>query len=180
MAVDTRLFRSVMGRFATGVTVVTTCKGTEHHGITVNAFSSVSLDPPLVLICIDRSSHVHDILIESGIFAVNFLAEDQENLSNCFAGHSEHRYRDFCGATFHSAATGAPVLDGTLGYVDCRVVDVFPGGDHSIVVGKVEALETGPNEDPLLYYRSSYVHQDERTAKTTKPVQPAAQAESVR
>lgn len=180
MAVDTHLFRAVMSRFATGVTVVTTCKGADRHGITVNAFTSVSLDPPLVLVCIDRSSHVHDILIESGIFAVNMLSEDQRHLSECFAGHSESRYRDFCGATFHTAATGAPVLDGTLGYVDCRVVDVFPGGDHSIVVGSVEALETGTNDDPLLYYRSRYLQQSEQAHKDTEPAQPAAQAESVR
>lgn len=180
MTVDTHLFRAVMGRFATGVTVVTTCKGAEHHGITVNAFASVSLDPPLVLICIDRSSHVHDILIESGIFAVNFLAEHQQHLSDCFAGQSEYRYHDFCGATFHTAATGAPVLDDTLGYVDCRVVDVFPGGDHSIIVGRVEALNTSENDDPLLYFRSRYIHQHEQQAPSTKAAQPAAQAEGVR
>lgn len=169
-----------MSRFATGVTVVTTCKGNERHGITVNAFASLSLDPPLVLICIDRSSHVHDVLTESGIFAVNFLAEDQQHLSNCFAGHSEYRYHDFCGATFHTATTGAPVLDGTLGYVDCRIVDVFPGGDHSIIVGRVEALDTGGNDDPLLYYRSRYIHQGEQPATSAEPAQPAAQAEGVR
>lgn len=180
MAVDTHLFRAVMGRFATGVTIVTTCKGADRHGITVNAFTSVSLDPPLVLICIDRSSHVHDILIESGIFAVNFLTEGQRHLSECFSGHSESRYRDFCGATFHTATTGAPVLDGTLGYVDCRVVDVFPGGDHSIVVGRVEALDTGANDDPLLYYRSRYLHQSGPASKTAEPAHPATPAESVR
>jgi flavin reductase (DIM6/NTAB) family NADH-FMN oxidoreductase RutF len=180
MAVDTNQFRAVMGRFATGVTVVTTCKGTERHGITVNAFTSVSLDPPLVLICIDRTSHVHDILIESGVFAVNILAEEQQHLSDCFAGHSEYRFRDFCGATFHTATTGAPVLDGTLGYVDCRVVDVFPGGDHSIIVGRVETLDTGASDDPLLYYRSRYVHPGEQLATAGEPAEPAARAERVR
>ena len=177
MTVDTELFRAVMGRFATGVTVVTTSKGAERYGITVNAFCSVSLDPPLVLICIDRTSQVHDIVIESGIFAVNFLAEDQEHLSNCFAGHSEYRYREFCGATFHSGATGAPLLDGTLGYVDCRIADVYPAGDHSIIVGSVEALGTSVEDDPLLYYRSRYIHPDERASE---PVQPAVQAEGMR
>lgn len=177
MAVDTHQFRSVMSRFATGVTVVTTRKGTECHGITVNAFASVSLDPPLVLVCIDRSSYLHDILLESGVFAVNLLAEDQRHLSECFAGHSESRFRDFCGATFHTAATGAPVLDGTLGYVDCRIVGVYPGGDHSIIVGHVETLGIGTGDDPLLYYRSRYIHQGEQPAP---PTQPAAQAEGVR
>lgn len=180
MAVDTHLFRSVMSRFATGVTVVTTCKGTERHGITVNAFASVSLEPPLVLICIDRTSQVHDVLLESGIFAVNLLAEDQQHLSSCFAGHSEYRHREFCGATFHTAATGAPVLDGTLGYVDCRIVGVYPGGDHSIIVGNVESLGTGTDDNPLLYYRSRYIHQGEPRAKSIESAQPAARAEGVR
>lgn len=180
MAVDTNLFRAVMSRFATGVTVVTTCKGTERHGITVNAFTSVSLDPPLVLICIDRTSHVHDILIESGVFAVNILAEEQQHLSDCFAGHSEYRFRDFCGATFHTDITGAPVLDGTLGHVDCRVVDVFPGGDHSIIVGRVEALDSGESDDPLLYYRSRYVQPGEHLTTAGEPAEPAARAERVR
>ncbi len=180
MAVDTRLFRSVMSRFATGVTIVTTCKGTERHGITVNAFASVSLDPPLVLICIDRSSYLHDILLESGIFAVNLLAEDQGYLSECFASHSEDRYHRFCGATFHTAATGAPVLDGTLGYVDCRIVGVYPGGDHSIIVGSVETLGTGTDDDPLLYYRSRYIRQGKQPDQPANPAQPAAKAEGVR
>jgi len=145
-----------MGRFATGVTVVTTCQGTRRAGITVNAFASVSLEPPLVLVCIDRSSHVHDFLLESGMFAVNFLTEEQTDLSTCFAGNTDYRYTGFCGATSHTEATGAPVLDESLGFVDCRIVDVFPAGDHSIVVGHVEALGGGTGE-PLLYYRSRYL-----------------------
>ena len=157
MPVDPNDFRAVMGRFATGVTVVTTCQGTLRAGITVNAFSSVSLDPPLVLICIDRSSHVHNVLLESGIFAVNILTQEQAELSSCFAGNSDYRYTSFCGASSHVEATGAPVLDESLGFVDCHIVDVFPGGDHSIIVGRVEALG-GTSGEPLLYYRSHYLN----------------------
>ncbi|MGH2514830.1 MAG: flavin reductase family protein [Ktedonobacterales bacterium] len=162
MPVDPSAFRAVLGRFATGVTVVTTCQGTRRAGITVNAFTSVSLDPPLVLVCIDRSSHVHDVLLESGIFAVNILSHDQMELSSCFAGTTDFRYNEFCGATSHTEATGAPVLDESLGFVDCRIVDVYPGGDHSILVGQVEALG-GAAGEPLLYYRSHYLDSPERT-----------------
>lgn len=156
MPVDPTAFRAVMGRFATGVTVVTTCQGTRRAGITVNAFASVSLDPPLVLICIDRTSHVHDFLLESGMFAVNILSQDQSELSSCFASNTDYRYSSFCGATSHTEGTGAPVLDVSLGFVDCRIVDVFPGGDHSIIIGRVEALGGGKG-DPLLFYRSHYL-----------------------
>lgn len=147
-------FRAVMGRFATGVTIVTTCDGEHRLGITVNAFSSVSLDPPLILVCIETTSYLHQVMLRNGYFAVNILREDQQELSRCFAGHSEAR-RNFCDAPSHTAVTGAPVLDQSLGWIDCRIVDVFPGGDHSIVVGHVEALGASEGR-PLLYHRGKY------------------------
>jgi flavin reductase (DIM6/NTAB) family NADH-FMN oxidoreductase RutF len=158
MTVDSNAFRAVMGRFATGVTVVTSCDGPQRYGITVNAFCSVSLEPPLVLVCIDLTSKVHQILRDTGIFAVNFLKEGQADLSACFASQSEERFQHFCSAASHVAATGAPILDGALGFVDCRVVNVFPGGDHDIFVGHAEALG-GTEDRPLLYYRSRYYSQ---------------------
>ncbi len=154
--VDSTTFRAVMARFATGVSVVTTCDGPKRFGITVNAFCSVSLNPPLVLVCIDRTSMVHQILRDTGIFAVNFLREDQAQLSDCFAGRSEERFERFCGAKSHAEATGAPVLDASLAFVDCRVVNVFPGGDHDIFIGQVQALGSSDGQ-PLLYYRSQYI-----------------------
>src|SRR5215469_9819151 len=162
MAIDIATFRAVMSRFATGVTVVTTCAGAERLGITVNAFCSVSLDPPLVLICVEQGSQVHDALIASGVFAVNFLSTDQENLSVCFAGHSEERFSNFCGVTSHTIATGAPIFDDSLGFVDCRIVATYPGGDHTIILGQVEAQEAYDGE-PLLYYRSHYLNSEEKT-----------------
>jgi flavin reductase (DIM6/NTAB) family NADH-FMN oxidoreductase RutF len=162
MAIDIATFRTVMSRFATGVTVVTTCTGTERLGITINAFCSVSLDPPLVLICVEHGSQVHDALIESGVFAVNFLSRDQESLSVCFAGHSEERFSSFCGVTSHTIATGAPIFDDSLGFVDCRIVATYPGGDHTIILGQVEAQEAYDGE-PLLYYRSHYLAAQEKT-----------------
>jgi flavin reductase (DIM6/NTAB) family NADH-FMN oxidoreductase RutF len=155
MTVDSSAFRAVMGRFATGVSVVTSCDGPQRYGITVNAFCSVSLEPPLVLVCIDLTSKVHQIMRETGVFAVNFLKEDQADLSACFASQTEERFQRFCSAASHVATTGAPILDEALGFVDCRVVNVFPGGDHAIFVGQVEALG-GTEDHPLLYYRSRY------------------------
>lgn len=154
--IDSATFRAVMGRFATGVTVVTTCNGPQRYGITVNAFCSVSLDPPLVLVCIERTSMVRDILARSGFFAVNLLSEAQQDLSTCFASNTDERHLNFCHADSHVEATGAPVLDDTLGYVDCRVVNIFPGGDHDIFIGQVEALGASGDSRPLLYYRSRY------------------------
>ena len=90
-------FKAVMGRFATGVTVVTTALGSQRAGITVNAFCSVSLDPPLVLVCIERTAHIHDLLIEAGVFAVNLLAEGQDEVARCFAVSSDRRNTEFCG-----------------------------------------------------------------------------------
>jgi flavin reductase (DIM6/NTAB) family NADH-FMN oxidoreductase RutF len=155
MGVISEEFRAVMGRFATGVTVVTTCDGIRPAGMTVNAFASVSLDPPLVLVCVERTTYIHDLLVRNGYFAVNILSDEQSEVSDCFAGRSEYRYSDFCGVGSHVAATGAPVFDEALGFVDCRIVNVFPGGDHSIFIGHVEALG-GDEQRPLLYYRGTY------------------------
>jgi flavin reductase (DIM6/NTAB) family NADH-FMN oxidoreductase RutF len=155
--VDSSVFRTVMSRFATGVTVATTYLGGRRLGITVNAFASASLDPPLVLICLEKASHVHDAFVESGIFAVNFLTSEQEELSACFAGNSECRFDEFCRAASHTEATGAPVLDESLGFVDCRIEHVYDGGDHDILLGRVVALGHSQGK-PLLYYRSQYVH----------------------
>lgn len=150
-----RDFKTVLGRFATGVTVVTTRLGALRAGITVNAFASLSLDPPLVLICIDHTSRAHDLLIQAGIFAVNFLTDQQEDVARCFASPGEQRWENYCDCATHSVATGAPVFDESLGFVDCHLLDVFPGGDHSILVGRVEALGASEGQ-PLIYYRAQY------------------------
>jgi len=157
MSFDPSSFRRTMSHFTTGVTVVTTAKAGKRYGITVNAFASVSLDPPLVLICIDRSSRVHDVLIEQGYFAVNFLSREQQDLAICFASNTAERHESFCNAASRIAQTGAPVLDATVGYVDCTVEDVYPGGDHSIILGRVQALDHCEGE-PLIYFRSRYIN----------------------
>lgn len=140
MALDTDFFRKVMGQFATGVTIATTRAQAGIAGLTVNSFTSVSLHPLLILICVDLRSQALPFMRESGIFAVNILAQDQEALSNCFASSVDERYTHFCHASYNVAATGAPILTGTMGFIDTRVTAEYPGGDHVILLGKVEAM----------------------------------------
>lgn len=140
MALTTDFFRKVMGQFATGVTIATTRSQAGIAGLTVNSFTSVSLDPLLVLICVDARSQALPFFRAGGVFAVNILAQEQEALSNCFATSSDERYTHFCHANHSSAATGAPILDGIMGFVDARITAEHPGGDHVIFLGQVEAM----------------------------------------
>lgn len=158
---DAAAFRRVLGHFASGVAVVTTCQEQRRAGITVNAFCSVSLDPALVLVCIEHHNYAHDLVKATGIFAVNILASDQADVSRCFASPSAEKFDRFCGITTHEVATGAPVFDHCVAFVDCRLVSVYPGGDHSIFLGQVEALGTS-GDAPLLYYRARYGRLEER------------------
>jgi flavin reductase (DIM6/NTAB) family NADH-FMN oxidoreductase RutF len=143
MALDTDFFRKVMGHFATGVTIATTRGQAGVAGLTVNSFTSVSLNPLLVLICVDLHSQALPFFRESGVFAVNILTQEQEALSNCFATSSEERYTHFCHATYDTAATGSPILDGAMAFVDARITAEYPGGDHAIFLGEVQAMGYG-------------------------------------
>jgi flavin reductase (DIM6/NTAB) family NADH-FMN oxidoreductase RutF len=153
MSIDPDLFRAVLGRFATGITIVTTrdVEGRD-HGMTVSAFSSLSLDPPLVLICIGNEATMAPVMATATSFAVNVLSAAQEALSRRFSGKLDDRFADL-------AATRGPlgnvVLDDVLASLECRVVARHPAGDHVIVVGQVEG---GVARDgrPLLYYRGGY------------------------
>jgi flavin reductase (DIM6/NTAB) family NADH-FMN oxidoreductase RutF len=130
MTIEKDFFRQVMGQFTTGVTVVTTRSQDGLAGLTVNSFTSVSLEPPLVLICVDLYSTALPFIRASGSFAVNILTSEQENLSRCFATTSSERYEHFCYASFHLASTGSPILDGALAFIDSRIVAEYPGGDN--------------------------------------------------
>ncbi|MFW6080244.1 MAG: flavin reductase family protein [Gemmatimonadota bacterium] len=154
---DTAEFRRVMGHFATGVTVVGTRRPSDDLpcALTANAVASVSLDPMLVLVCVDRSADSHDCLLDSGIFSINILAEDHERYARRFSSWDIER--KFEGIAYRTETTGAPVLAGVLGWVDCRVVGTHPGGDHTIVIGEVVAGDADPRVGtPLIYYRSGY------------------------
>jgi flavin reductase (DIM6/NTAB) family NADH-FMN oxidoreductase RutF len=154
MPVSKDEFRSALGRFASGVTVVTTkTKDDKPMGITVSAFASVSLEPPLILVCIDKRAAVHDILEEGHHFAVNVLAEDQEVLSRRFASKDLDR---FAGTGYSEGVAGDPILNDAIASIECRVAHSYPGGDHTIVVGEVERIAVTDGK-PLAYFRGGYV-----------------------
>jgi flavin reductase len=152
-------FRRTVGMFATGVTVVSTNVEGVVHGMTANAFSSVSLDPLLVLVCVDRTAGLHALLPQAQGFAVTILAAEQERLSAWFASGDRPAGQDQFEQVAWDAApvTGSPVLCDGVAYVDCRVSQRHEGGDHSIFLGEVVDLGVlRPDADPLLYYGGRY------------------------
>ncbi len=150
-------FRRVLGAFATGVTIVTTRAGDKIHGLTANAFCSVSLAPPLVLVCVNKNAQSHDLIMQSKCFAVNMLSADQRQLAARFAQEALSGAARFDTLETRAAVTGAPVFDESLGWVDCKLAASHDGGDHTIFVGEVVALSDGDaNVSPLLYYRGEY------------------------
>jgi flavin reductase (DIM6/NTAB) family NADH-FMN oxidoreductase RutF len=153
--VTTDALKQLLGRRAASVAIVTARVGERVHGMTVTAFTEVSLEPPLVLVCADKSSDTHPVIAAGGVFALNLLAAGQAELSNRFASKRDEERR-FEGIAWETAATGAPLLPDTLGALDCRVVAAHEAGDHVIYVGRVEALRLAPEREPLLYQRGSY------------------------
>jgi flavin reductase (DIM6/NTAB) family NADH-FMN oxidoreductase RutF len=153
MPLDPDTFRSVLGRFPSGVTVVTLCdEAGRDHGMTVSAFCSLSLAPPLVLISVDHAAAMHPLLTVGREIAINILAAGQEALSRRFAGPDPNR---FDGIGYTRGITGAALLDDVQASLECRVVAMHEGGDHTIVVAEVETATARP-ERPLLYYRGGY------------------------
>jgi flavin reductase (DIM6/NTAB) family NADH-FMN oxidoreductase RutF len=146
-------FRQALAHFASGVTVITTQHQGELHGTTVSSFCSLSLQPPLVLVCIDLSAAIHGLILESGVFAVNVLAEHAEATSRHFARRIADK---FSGISYSLGQLGVPLLEDALTYLECRLVERYPGGDHSIFIGEVVATSTQSDRQPLLYFRSKY------------------------
>lgn len=156
MGVDQEQFRWVMGHFATGVTVVTSRLGDRLHGMTANAVCSLSLEPLLVLLCVDRQADTHDLVAQGGVFALNILAEGQEEISRLFAHKTSPSDHDLRGMSYRIGVTGCPLLEGCLAHLECRVVAAYPGGDHTIFLGQVEAAHASGGGHPLIFYRGSY------------------------
>lgn len=154
MAVELDDFKKVLRRWASGVTVVTARDGERVHGMTVSAFSSVSADPPLVLVCANRSSTTHGVIEKGGVFTVNILAAHQAEVSTIFASSNNEESR-FDSVPWRSGATGAPILEGSLASIECTVTNAYQEGSHTIYVGRVEAVHT-EDADPLLYFQGSY------------------------
>ena len=150
---EARRFRDVLGRFATGVTVVTSVSGGVPVGMTCQSFTSVSLSPPLVLFCPAKTSRAWPLIERAGFFCVNLLAEGQQELSDGMATKGD---RKFDGVGWRPAASGAPLLDGVLGHVDCAVHAVHEAGDHYVVIGEVQDLGLGVDKDPLVFLSGEY------------------------
>jgi flavin reductase (DIM6/NTAB) family NADH-FMN oxidoreductase RutF len=154
-------FRSVIGRFASGITIVTAIDGDRRdHGMTVTAFSSVSLVPPLIQVCIDQTSTMHGVLRRTPHFAVNFLSSSQEELSRRFGSGEPQRggipeEERFEGVGYTRAVSGMALLNDALAHIECRVHSTHDAGDHTIFVGEVE-IATAYDARPLLYYRGGY------------------------
>lgn len=149
-------FRTTLGAFATGITVITTRSGDHAYGMTANAFSSVSLDPPLILICAKKGAEGSEHIDRNGIFAVNILAADQEPLSRYFSSKDRPRGRDaFRDVAHRTVVTGSPILEGVVGYLDCRLHESHSVGDHEIFIGEVVALDASDRE-PLLFHGGCY------------------------
>jgi flavin reductase (DIM6/NTAB) family NADH-FMN oxidoreductase RutF len=159
MPFDRNELRRVMGHFATGVTIVTTHDGEGRcYGLTANAVSSVSLDPPLILICVDKRAESHPAFALSQSFVVNILSDEQEELSRRFAVSGGEK---FVGLACRSGGTGAPIIEGALAHVECRVIASHDAGDHTIHIGEVESADAGTGR-PLLFFRGRYhrLHRD--------------------
>ena len=153
MAIDAQELRRVMGHFATGVTVITTKdKDGAPQGLTANAFMSLSLSPPLVIISVDKNATCYSCFEPKNGFTVNFLSEDQEEISRRFATKGANKFADL---NWHAGSNGAAVIDGNLGYVECAITQCHDGGDHTIVVGEI--LSVAANGDrPLLFFKGKY------------------------
>jgi flavin reductase (DIM6/NTAB) family NADH-FMN oxidoreductase RutF len=150
-------FRAVLGHLPTGVTIITTLDGEGRPtGLTASAVTSVSLDPPLVLICVSHRAQSYPALSGAGRFAVNVLAQGQEDLSRRFATTAPGAEK-FQGVKYRTGALGLPLLDGAIADLECTTVHSYPGGDHTIFVGRVETGRHGADGiEPLLYYRGKY------------------------
>lgn len=154
MSIDQRDFRNALGKFATGITVVTTKDNKGGLiGVTINSFASVSLDPPMVLFSLKNDSPLCDIFATSENFNIGILAADQEAASNLFAGPTDNKFDQI---DWVEGANGVPLLTGTLANLECKRAAAYLGGDHTIFVGEVTKLDQSDKEDALLYFKGGY------------------------
>lgn len=156
-----REMRRIFGRFATGITVVTAGQDLP-RGMTANAFTSVSLEPPLVLVCVQRSANMHETIQECGSFAISVLAAHQEDVARLFANDNRPRGSEFDAVdAIPGPYTGAPILSGALAWLECALTTTYDGGDHSIFIGEVQSLGRGESDEALLFYDGRF-HRLER------------------
>jgi flavin reductase (DIM6/NTAB) family NADH-FMN oxidoreductase RutF len=153
MAIEKNELRRVMGHFATGVSIITSVtKDGQLVGLTANALTSVSLVPPLLLICVDKQAESYPHFAASKLFTVNLLSSEQEDLSRRFATKGDNKFE---GVAYRRGANGAPILNNVLAFMECRIVAAYEGGDHTIFLGEIEEASTSEGQ-PLLFYRGGY------------------------
>jgi flavin reductase (DIM6/NTAB) family NADH-FMN oxidoreductase RutF len=158
--------REAMRQWATGVTIISSTYDGIRHGMTVSSFTSISLDPPLVLVSLANDSRTHGLVQRSHTFGVTLLNRDQVEISNRFAGRTTEDQDRFAGLDAFTLHTGAPFLNGGLSYLDCNVISSQDVGDHTLFVGEVIALQITPGGDPLIYYNRGYHRLIRDDAKT--------------
>ena len=169
MPVDPEMLRAVMRHWPTGVAILTSRHGAQSHGMTVNSFTSISLEPPLVLACVERSVRTHGLIEQSGVMAISFLRDGQDWISDRFAGRDTEKKDRFEGLRTYTAVTGAPILADNLGHLDCVVIGAHAAGDHTIFVAEVVSAAVGSawataggdghehgGLGPLLYFDRGY------------------------
>jgi len=145
-----------MGHFASGVTIMTTTAAGRMHGMTVSAFASQSLDPLLILVSVERSTEMHKLVMVSRAFAINILGDQAEGTARFFADNARLEGPEFVEGAYHLGVSGAPLLDEAVAYLEATVESTLEAGDHSVIVGRVTALDVRSEAQPLLYYRSGY------------------------
>jgi len=157
MSIGPLELRRVLGSFATGVTVVTSRIGSQTRGITVNSFTSVSLEPPLVLICIDHKARSYEFLPEAETFAVNILSDEQAWICDYFARRLAPNPEDeLAEIPYHDGVTGSPLVDGAIAFIECRIATRYEAGDHAIFLAEVITATLARDAPPLVFYRGRF------------------------
>jgi len=153
---DPDVLRQAMRRWSTGVTIVTAQNQSIRHGMTVSSFTSVSLQPPIVLVALEQSTRTHVLVSTTGFFGVNILSSEQKAISECFAGQECEDEDRFTGLETHSLVSGAPLINGSLAYLDCRVLAQFISGSNTLFIAEVLAAQPGEKSPPLIYFDRKY------------------------
>lgn len=154
---DPEDLRQVMRNWASGVTVVTAASGAVRHGMTVSSFTSISLEPPRVLVSLEKSSRTHHLALESGFFGITILSSEQQAISDRFAGRiRELDENRFDGLVIKTLSSGAPFISGSLAFLDCRIAHTYDTGTHTLFIGDVIAMHSEPSAKPLLYFDRRY------------------------
>lgn len=156
MSIDTQMFKNVLAQWTSGVTILTTIHEGKWKGTTVSSFTSVSLEPRLILVCLAHKLYTHQLVNSSGIFAISILHQKHAELARLFAGMYPQIEDRFIQNEWFTATTGSPILSDALGWVDCTITQAIPSGDHTIFVAEVVAAGISKEHPPLLYHNRTW------------------------